>query len=268
MQPIDVEYEPLEPILNPEAALTSEALVHPDWSGYAANDELVRDGNDCGYVSAVKGDIDTGFAEADEIVEERYVTDMSHPAPIEPHALLAKWHGDNVTIWSSTQVPFPARAGVAETLGIAEGRVRIIVPHLGAASEGSVTSISSPTSPPWRGRRADRLKMVFDRRDVFVATDMVRHPIVIELKTGVRRDGTITARQARLVLDTGAYAAHGPRHHGDRHHDGCRSVSHPHLLVEGYTSTPTRRRPGPPEPPLVHRCAGPLNSTPMFWRNA
>ena len=232
---IDVEYEPLEPILNPEAALTSEALVHPDWSGYAANDELVRDGNDCGYVSAVKGDIDTGFAEADEIVEERYVTDMSHPAPIEPHALLAKWHGDNVTIWSSTQVPFPARAGVAETLGIAEGRVRIIVPHLGGGFGGKCDVHFEPHVAALARAAGRPVKMVFDRREVFVATDMVRHPIVIELKTGVRRDGTITARQARLVLDTGAYAAHGPAITEIATMMAAGPYRIPHLLVEGYT---------------------------------
>src|SRR3990172_6520698 len=125
---IRVEYEDLEPVLDPEKALEpGAALVHAEWESYTASDETVRNKNDCGFVNIVKGDVEAGFAEADEIVEGRYVADMSHPVAIEPHAVLAQWLGDKVTVWSSTQVPFAARGGVAPTLGTPQSPGRILV---------------------------------------------------------------------------------------------------------------------------------------------
>jgi CO/xanthine dehydrogenase Mo-binding subunit len=73
---------------------------------------------------------------ADIVVSERYEADMSHAVPIEPHAVVAQWQGDKVTIWSSTQVPFIARAGVATTLEMPESHVRVIVPYLGGGFGG------------------------------------------------------------------------------------------------------------------------------------
>ncbi len=70
------------------------------------------------------------------VVKGRYVADMSHAVPIEPHAVVAQWQGSKVTVWSSTQVPFIARSGVATTLEIPENQVRIIVPYLGGGFGG------------------------------------------------------------------------------------------------------------------------------------
>src|SRR5260221_5638205 len=134
---IDVDYEPLPAVEDPEAALVAGSpLVHADWQSYTAYDGIVRDRNDCAYVNIVKGDAAAGLAAADEIVEERYLCDQSHPVPIEPHAVVAQWSGERVTIWTTSQVPFAARAGVAETLQIPESSVRIIVPHLGGGFGG------------------------------------------------------------------------------------------------------------------------------------
>jgi CO/xanthine dehydrogenase Mo-binding subunit len=108
---IEVEYDVLPPVTDPELALISGShLVHPEWQTYSALDGIVRSGNDCAHVTIAKGDIDAGFADADDIIEERYVCDQSHPVPIEPHAIVAQWSGERVTIWSTSQVPFAARA--------------------------------------------------------------------------------------------------------------------------------------------------------------
>ena len=115
---IEVELEELPAVVDPEAALRpGSPLVHEGWSAYDANDGVVREGNDCGYVRMVRGDLDAGFAEADVIVEGRYVADMTHPVPIEPHAVIAQWEGEKVTVWSTTQTPFPARNGVDPDAG-------------------------------------------------------------------------------------------------------------------------------------------------------
>ncbi len=208
---IDVDYEPLPAVEDPEAALVAGSpLVHADWQSYTAYDGIVRDRNDCAYVNIVKGDAAAGLAAADEIVEERYLCDQSHPVPIEPHAVVAQWSGERVTIWTTSQVPFAARAGVAETLQIPESSVRIIVPHLGGGFGGKCEFHFEAHVAALAKKAGRPVRVVFSRHDEFVAPDKVNHPMVIELKTGVTREGVMTARTARLVLDTGAYASDAP----------------------------------------------------------
>ena len=208
---IEVEVEPLAPVTNPEVALqAASVLVHADWHSYTAYDGLVRSGNDCAFVTIAKGDVAAGFAQADRVIEERYVCDQSHPVPIEPHALLAQWQGEKVTVWSTSQVPFAARAGVAETLQMPESNVRIIVPHLGGGFGGKC-EFHYEAHVAALARTAGRpVRVVFSRHDEFVAPDKVNHPIVIDLKTGVTSQGVMTARSARIVMDTGAYASDAP----------------------------------------------------------
>jgi len=208
---IDVDYESLPPINDPEAALDEKSpLVHPEYETYGAYDGLVRKGNDCAYVTIVKGNIESGFKDADTIVEERYTCDQSHPVPIEPHAIVAQWQGDKVTIWTTTQVPFMARAGVAETLAIPESNVRIIVPHLGGGFGGKCEFHFEAHVAALAKKAGRPVRVIFNRHEEFVAPDKVNHPMVVELKTGVKRDGTITARRGRIILDTGAYASDAP----------------------------------------------------------
>jgi len=234
---IDVDYEDLPPVTDGEAALEKDSpLVHPGWESYALGyDGIIRDRNDCAYVNIVKGDVDAGFAEADEIVEERFVCDQSHPVPIEPHAVVAQWNGERVTIWTTTQVPFNARAGVAETLELPESSVRVIVPHLGGGFGGKC-EFHFEAHVAALARKAGRpVRLVFSRHDEFVAPDKVNHPMVIELKTAIRRDGTMTARTARVVMDTGAYASDAPSIAEIATMMAAGPYRIPHLKVEAHT---------------------------------
>ena len=208
---IEVEYEPLPVVRDPEQALLAgTVLVHSGWDGYEANEELVRDGNDCSRSTIVKGDVEAGLAEADVVVKERYVADMSHAVPIEPRAIVAEWQGDKVTVWSSTQVPFIARSGVATTLELSEADVRIIVPHLGGGFGGKC-EFHFEAHVAALARAANRpVRLVFTRREEFLAPDHRREGQVLELETGVMNDGTLVARRGHLVLDNGAYAADAP----------------------------------------------------------
>jgi CO/xanthine dehydrogenase Mo-binding subunit len=209
---IEVEYEPLPALSDLEAALTDGVpLIHEDWRSYEAEDDeqMGRNGNVLSYSTVVKGDADAGMTEADIVVKGRYVTDASQGAPIEPRAILAQWQGDRVTIWTSTQVPFAARSGVARVLQIPESHVRIVVPLLGGGFgskcdfhfEGHVAALARAAGRP--------VKLVFSRQEEFVAPDHRREGMVIELETGARRDGTLLARRGRLVLDGGAYCGEG-----------------------------------------------------------
>ncbi len=207
---IEVDYEPLPVVTDFEAAMAEGApLVHADWESYEADEAAVRDGNTMGYSTIVKGDVDAGMAAADVVVRGRYVTDPVQGVPIEPRAVIAEWQGDKVTVWSSTQVPYAARAGVAHTLQIPESHVRVIVPLLGGGFgakcdfhfEGHVAALARAAGRP--------VKLVFSRHEEFVAVGHRREGMVIELETGARRDGTLVARRARLVIDKGAYCGDG-----------------------------------------------------------
>jgi CO/xanthine dehydrogenase Mo-binding subunit len=208
---IEVEYEPLPAISDPEEALRDGAvLIHAGWESYDASEDVVRSGNDGSRSTIVKGDVEAALAESDFVVTERYVADMSHAVPIEPRAIVAEWQGDKVTVWSSTQVPFIARAGVAKTLELPEADVRIVVPHLGGGFGGKC-EFHFEAQVAALARAAGRpVRLVFTRREEFIAPDHRREGQVLELETGVMADGTLHARRARLVLDNGAYAADAP----------------------------------------------------------
>lgn len=208
---VEVDYEELAVVTDVEAALADDApLVHEEWSDYGAMDELVRDRNDCSRSVIANGDVDAAMASADVVLKERYVSDMSHAVPIEPHAIVAEWQGDKVTIWSSTQVPFPARSGVATTLRIPESHVRVVVPHLGGGFGGKC-EFHFEAHVAALARAAQRpVKIVFSRAEEFFAPDHRREGMVIDLETGVMNDGTLVARRGRLILDNGAYGADAP----------------------------------------------------------
>ncbi len=212
---IAVEYEPLPAISDLEAALAKDApLIHEEWQTYEADEQLVRNGNVLGHSTIVKGDVDTAIASADIVVSGRYVTDASQGAPIEPRAILAQWDGDRVTVWSSTQVPYAARSGVARVLQIPESHVRIVVPLLGGGFgskcdfhfEGHVAALARAAGRP--------VKLVFSREEEFVAPDHRREGMVIELETGASATGRSwpgVAASSSTEAPTAARAASSPR---------------------------------------------------------
>jgi CO/xanthine dehydrogenase Mo-binding subunit len=207
---VDVEYEVLPAQSDYLANLAPGApVLHEGWAGYEADEDLNRSGNVLGHSTIVKGDAAAAITGADVVVAGRYVADASQGAPIEPRALVAQWTGDTVTVWSSTQVPFAARAGVAHTLAIPESDVRIIVPLLGGGF-GSKCDFHFEAHVAVLARLARRpVRLVFSRKEEFVAPDHRREGMVIDLETGVTRDGRIVARRGRLVLDGGAYCGEG-----------------------------------------------------------
>jgi CO/xanthine dehydrogenase Mo-binding subunit len=208
---IEVDLEPLEPIVDLEAAAGASAVpLHPDLASYEAVDDLVREGNVASRSSIVKGDAERGMAEADVVVRDRYIADGSHAVPIEPRAILAEWQGDHVTVWSSTQVPFAVRAGISETLGLPLNRVRVIVPHLGGGFGAKCELGFEPQIVALALAAKRPVRIVFSRRDEFLLPDHRRERMIVELESGVRRDGTILARRGHVIVDNGAYSMDEP----------------------------------------------------------
>jgi CO/xanthine dehydrogenase Mo-binding subunit len=207
---IEVDYEPLPAISDFVASMDpNSALIHEDWESDGRADELGSNRNTLGYSTIVKGDADAAMAKADHIVTGRYTTDPVQGVPIEPRAVIAQWQGNKVTVWTSTQVPYAARAGVATTLQIPQSDVRVVVPLLGGGFgakcdfhfEGHIAALARAAKRP--------VKLVFTRHEEFFAIGHRREGMLIELETGVMNDGTLVARRARLVLDKGAYCGEG-----------------------------------------------------------
>ena len=207
---IDVEYEPLPVVTDFEAAMEpGSPLVHEEWESYERDENIVSNGNTIAYHTIVKGDADAAMGGADVVVKSRYVSDASQGVPIEPRAVVAQWHGDEVTIWSSTQVPYAARAGVAQTLQLPETDVRVIVPLLGGGF-GAKCDLHFEAQVAALARAAERpVKLVFSREEEFRAIAQRREGIAMEFETGVMRDGRLVARKAKLALDKGAYCGEG-----------------------------------------------------------
>ena len=182
-------------------------LVHEGWAGYGAEADVERDRNVASFSSIARGDAEAAMRDADEVVRTRLVADASHAVPIEPRAIVAQWEGEKLTVWSSTQVPFDTRSGLAETLQLPESRVRVIVPHLGGGFGGKC-GFHQEAHVAALARKAGRpVRLLFSRREEFLVPDRRREGMVFELETGVMRDGRIVARRGKVVIDNGAYTA-------------------------------------------------------------
>ena len=158
-----------------------------------------------------RGDIAKGFAEADIVVEGWYAMGRPTPAYMEPNVCVAQWDANGkLTMWSSTQTAFMVRGALAEVLGLPLNHVRVLVDHMGGGFGAKQDLFQHEFLCALLARHTRKpVKMEFTRKETFLG-GRSRHPCRIWLKQGFKRDGTITARQARLVYDSGAYGSHGP----------------------------------------------------------
>jgi CO/xanthine dehydrogenase Mo-binding subunit len=211
MAAIAVELEPLPPLLDVAAALAPGApLVHEDWESYAALPILHRDGNVCNRARIVVGDVERGFEEADRVFTHRFTTASVHQGYTEPRAAVAQWDSSGVvTVWCNTQLPFEIQTTLAEILGVPTSRVRVIVPGIGGGFGGKLR-VGVEHFAVLLARASGRAVKVMTTSEEELTAAYARQPAIVELKTGVTRDGRITAREGRLWFDTGAFAGSGP----------------------------------------------------------
>lgn len=208
---IEVDYEPLPILDDPELALQPDALLlHPDWQAYQAAEGLVRYGNVCCHSTLTCGDLERGFAESDRIFEGSYSTESVHQSHVEPRTAIGAPEPDGkIVVFSNTQLPYWIRTNVAHVLGLEESQVRIVPTGIG----GGFGSKLYPQLEPFVALLA-RVTGKPVRMDTPIEEELVaglpRHPSRVWLKTGIMRDGTLVARQGRMILDTGAYAGSGP----------------------------------------------------------
>jgi carbon-monoxide dehydrogenase large subunit len=236
---IAVEYEPLEPLLDPEVAMQPGApLIHPDLGQYKHSEAAypVPGTNICSHYRLRRGDVEEGFREADFVYENTYRTQMVQHVCIEPHAAIAQWQpaSRRLTVWVGTVSPFMSRKELADGLGIPMSHIRVIVPRVGGSFGSKMYLKAEPVAVALAWFTDGRpVKVVFDREDEFYVA--VKGPTITRIKTGVKRDGSLTARQVETIWDTGAYADCGPRVTRNSGHTSPGPYRIPHVRVDGYT---------------------------------
>ncbi|MEE8448367.1 MAG: xanthine dehydrogenase family protein molybdopterin-binding subunit, partial [Thermodesulfobacteriota bacterium] len=195
---IEVEYEELPPVFDPEVALGPDA-------------PLIHDGGNLAYhFEYQRGDIEQGFRESDHIFESRYTTQSNHQGYIEPRGCLALADPTGkVTIWAGVQSIFRTRSRVAKFLDLAETKVRVIQPYTGGGFGGK-TAPNEPAVAALLALKTGRpVRLVNTQEEEFKAT-RPRVPAIIYQKLGVKKDGTLLARQVRVIADCGALSGNVP----------------------------------------------------------
>ena len=165
--------------------------------------------NICHHFHFGRGDIEKGFGEADEIFEDVFTFPMVHHYSMEPHAAIAQVGHDQITVWASTQHPFPVRKELAEMFGLPLARVQVIVPYLGGAYGNKSYTKIEPLVVALARKLGRPVRLALTVEESFKTVR--RAAARVRIKTGVKRDGTIVARQCTAHYQIGAYADVGPR---------------------------------------------------------
>ena len=190
-----VEYDPLPPVVDMEKALEDgAALVHEEFGTNRVHEW-----------SLGGGDVEQGFNEADVVVERRIVNHRTAGAPIEPRAALAEWHGDRITLYTTTQIPHILRLQLAVMLGISEERIRVIAPDVGGGFGTKLNVYGEEALVVWLTRKLNRPVRWTETRSEHMATTIHGRDQIDYVKLGAKRDGTLTAIHTRVLQDCGAY---------------------------------------------------------------
>ncbi len=204
--------DPVAAVAALDPDILDEALAHPE---NKINDEA-RIGNIHKAVSYEFGEVEAGFAAADYVREDWFYYEGNNHAPMEEHACVASWEpnpadpvGGRLTLWSSTQTPHYVHREVSKVLNLPRSHVRVIAPNVGGGFGGKSDPFSHEICACELSRRIARpVKITCTREEVFL-NHRGRHPVKMWVKTGVRRDGTLTAMHFRSFLDGGAYGSYG-----------------------------------------------------------
>ncbi|HOT27240.1 MAG TPA: molybdopterin-dependent oxidoreductase [Candidatus Ozemobacteraceae bacterium] len=207
---IKVEYEVLPAVFDPEKAMEKDAPVIHDEPEAKMPIPAFYDAkrNHCAHVDARFGDIQKAFKDADVVLERKYYTHYAHHCAIEPHVCLSHLdENDRLTIYVSTQVPFHSRRITAQALGIPLKKVRVIKPRIGGGfgSKQEVLLEDVCGFVTLKTRRPAKWELT--REEEFVSA-RTRHPMVVTIKSGVKKNGTITGISMKILSNTGAYGSH------------------------------------------------------------
>ncbi len=197
---IRVEYDPLPAVFDPQAALRPDApLIHED-----------RESNLFRHQEYVHGEPDRALEEADVVVEDEFDLGYVQPAPLETSFCLAAFDASGkLTVWSTTQIPFLLQKDLSEALGIPGRDIRVIQTAIGGSFGRGLDMYSFEPICVWLARKAGRpVRLAFTRQEEFAVSE-ARQSMRIWARAGAMRDGRLWVREAKVLLDNGAYVSWG-----------------------------------------------------------
>ncbi len=233
---IDVEYEELPQVFDAEEAMTPGApVLHSAMLAYQGLPQPPSGlDNVFAHITWGKGEVDQGFAESDLVFEHSYNAQLMHQAYIEPHACVVSVEPSGmVQAWVNNKDPYVLRGQLAAVWNIPEERIVLNPCNIGGDFGGKGSFMDVPLCYYLSLHSGRPVKMVMDYIQELMAANP-RHPAVMTIKTGVKRDGTLWARQARVVFDSGAYGAFKPTVYlrGADHLCGVYRI--PHARIDSY----------------------------------
>jgi len=194
---VEVEYKPLTPVFDPIQAMDKGAPLVHEKSNIAA------------HIMIKNGDIEKGFQDADYIIEERFYAHKVKHASIEPHVAMAEIENDGkLVIWTTNSRPFMYATQIANVLKMSMTKFQIKTPTVGGCFGGKSEIIMEPWVALLALKTGKPVKMVFTRKEEFLATTL-RHPYIMKYKSGIKKDGTLIAREVEIISDSGAYVSYG-----------------------------------------------------------
>ncbi|MGH7825877.1 MAG: xanthine dehydrogenase family protein molybdopterin-binding subunit [Candidatus Binatia bacterium] len=196
---IEVQYEELPAAVGIDAARAANApRIHED-----------KPDNICAHECVERGNVKEALAQSDLAVEDTFTFPMVYHYAMEPHAVIAHWNDEGVTVWSSAQHPFQVRGDIGKIFRLPLSRVRMIISYLGGGyGSKSYTKFEPLVAALARKARAP-VRVCNSVADSMLTVR--RHAAKVRIKTGFKKDGTIMAREAEIYLDTGAYDDNGPQ---------------------------------------------------------
>ncbi|MFW9904505.1 MAG: xanthine dehydrogenase family protein molybdopterin-binding subunit, partial [Candidatus Thorarchaeota archaeon] len=207
---IQVKYKVLNPIFDWNESIGNSTIIHNEGDvKYLIPVFYDPSKNHVAHIDAEIGDIDKGFADADHTIDLKVRNHYGQHCPLETHISIAYLdEHDRLVVRSATQVPYHARRIIAQVLDLPVARVRVIKPRIGGGfgtKQEIITEIIVATFTLQLNRP---VKLEYTRKEEFISA-RTRHPMTTRLKAGVKKDGTITAMDMKVLSNTGAYGTHG-----------------------------------------------------------
>ena len=203
---IVVDYEVLPPVMEVREAMKGDApLLHEGMTTMELGEQSDKHSNIATHFRYEQGDVEKGFKEAELIVEREFTTATVHQGYIEPQNAVALWNSDGqVTVWCSTQGAFSARDSLASVLDLPVSRIKVVPLEIGGGFGGKINIYLEPLAALLSKKTGQPVKMVMSRSEVFESTGPTS-ATHIRIKVGVNKEGKITAAEANLSYDAGAF---------------------------------------------------------------
>ena len=212
LEMIEVEYEEIDPLLDPvEAAKPEAPVLHPDLLSYKGLPVPVEKvSNIFAYLKWGKGNLEEGFMQADLVVENTFTTQVTHQSYLEPHACVVKAEpSGGAEVWSCSKTPFAVRTQLSNCIGVAKEKLVFHPTHIGGDFGGKGGFMDVPVAYFLSKKSGQAVKMIMDYTEELTAGNP-RHASIIKIKTGVKKNGAIVAHHIDFLFDSGAYASMKP----------------------------------------------------------